>query len=76
MQIDDLNTTTSGMSCNGLSIIFNTDNIVCISTVSKYVPDVSLNTGSSKSDISFSYIGDKFDVALSKITISFGLIFL
>ena len=64
------------MSCVGLSIIFNTDKIVCTSILSKNSDEVSLNTGIFNALISFSYIGAKVDVALNKITISLYVIFL
>ena len=38
-------TVISGISCVGLSNIFNTDNIVCISMLSKNSDEASLKTG-------------------------------
>ena len=58
------------MSCNGLSITFNNDNIVSISIDSKYSDVASENTGIPCSINSFSYIGADCAGLLSNIAIS------
>ena len=68
--IIDLITATNGISCNGLSIIFNKLIIVWISMLSKYSADESLNTGIPKFKISFSNIGAGSFVDLNKTTMS------
>ena len=68
--IGDLKTQTSGISWNGLSIIFNRDMIVWISLEFRYYEDVSEKTGIFASNILFSYIGAMSFVERSNITIS------
>ena len=74
--IADLIVATSGISCNGLSIIFSKFIIAWISMLSKYSDDESLNTGILRLSISFSNIGAGSLVDLNKTTMSLYFMFL